>query len=263
MGKGSRILVPLFSCVSCFPDVPTAEASDRHFCLANKDNNMHNTLLSKYQGLGTMRAFKVADMLRLARQSLSVLLWGKEIWEDVPGDWKIWALNLGYCDSRCCTFFFFTASLHHYSIYDTGCRTMAKRPKKELHFSLRSRPGLPRGFSSITHPGTQTGHVACCAPASGKKIVVLSECAQDGDQGFTCIHLHLNLTSLNILMYQWKQSTVVSAWVARGWGEMKGQMGIGRQLSLLQPGDLHSGSTLHIHGIGIARNSGRKVVKKA
>lgn len=74
MGKGSRILVPLFSCVSCFPDVPTAEASDRHFCLANKDNNMHNTLLSKYQGLGTMRAFKVADMLRLARQSLSVLL---------------------------------------------------------------------------------------------------------------------------------------------------------------------------------------------
>lgn len=74
MGEGSRILVPLFSCVPCFPDVPTAEASDLHFCLSNKDNNMHNTLLSKYQGLGTMRAFKVADMQHLARQFLSVLL---------------------------------------------------------------------------------------------------------------------------------------------------------------------------------------------
>lgn len=44
---------------------------------------------------------------------------------------------------------------------------------------------------------------------------------------------------------------------------MKGKMDIERQLSLPQPGDLPSGSALHIHETGIAGASGRKVVKKA
>lgn len=53
-----------------FPTCATAWASGRHFCLANEVHNKHNTLLSKYQGLETIRAFQVVDMQPLAGQFL-------------------------------------------------------------------------------------------------------------------------------------------------------------------------------------------------
>lgn len=133
-----------------FPTHTTAWASGRHFCLANEVHNKHNTLLSKYQGLETIRAFQVVDMQPLARKFLFYFeerKFGNTCL--VSGRCGLWTWAFLTLDGA-----FSAASLPHYCICDTGYRAVTKRLKKEVHFSLMKQTSVAQRFSSTSHPRT-------------------------------------------------------------------------------------------------------------